>query len=85
MILAPIVRGAKAPIAKSWKSSRKMGYVRVRIDGELYSARRATRPRQAQKSHHRSSSCDRLLVKQGIASRLRAIHRHRAEARFLAW
>jgi len=59
------------------QGARKTGarwYVRVRIDGELYPSTPQP-PRQAQESHHRIV-IDRLLVKQGIASRS-SIHRHR--------
>ena len=35
-ILAPVVRGRKGEHAKAFESARKSGFVRVRVDGNLY-------------------------------------------------
>ncbi|HEX4546292.1 MAG TPA: excinuclease ABC subunit UvrA, partial [Candidatus Acidoferrum sp.] len=69
MILAPIVRGRKGAFRKELEKLAQDGYVRVRINGEL-------RPMDdlpvidKRKNHTIEIVVDRLLVKQGIATRL---------------
>src|SRR5213594_1098891 len=69
MILAPIVRGRKGAYRKELEKFAQDGYVRVRINGELYPL---DDPPQLdkRKNHTIEIVVDRLLVKQGIASRL---------------
>jgi excinuclease ABC subunit A len=69
MILAPIVRGRKGAYRKELEKLAQDGYVRVRVDGELYPL---DSPPQLdkRKNHTIEVVIDRLLVKQGIASRL---------------
>src|SRR6195256_3728396 len=69
MILAPIVRGRKGAYRKELEKLAQDGYVRVRIDGELYPLD-APPVLDKRKNHTIEVVIDRLLVKQGIASRL---------------
>jgi excinuclease ABC subunit A len=68
MILAPIVRGRKGAYRKELEKLSQDGYVRVRINGELFPL---DDPPQLdkRKNHTIEVVVDRLLVKQGIASR----------------
>ena len=69
MILAPIVRGRKGAYRKELEKLAQDGYIRVRINGELF---QLDDPPQLdkRKNHTIEVVVDRLLVKQGIASRL---------------
>ena len=69
MILAPIVRGRKGAYRKELEKLAQDGYLRVRINGELF---QLDDPPQLdkRKNHTIEVVVDRLLVKQGIASRL---------------
>src|SRR5258708_1082507 len=69
MILAPSVRGRKGAYRKELEKLAQDGYVRVRIDGELYPLD-APPVLDKRKNHTIEVVIDRLLVKQGIASRL---------------
>jgi excinuclease ABC subunit A len=69
MILAPIVRGRKGAYRKELDKFAQDGYVRVRIDGELVPLDDIP-ALDKRKNHTIEIVVDRLLVKQGIASRL---------------
>ncbi|PYU10373.1 MAG: excinuclease ABC subunit A [Acidobacteria bacterium] len=69
MILAPIVRGRKGAYRKELEKLAQDGYVRVRINGELYPLDDFP-ALDKRKNHTIEIVVDRLLVKQGIASRL---------------
>ena len=69
MILAPIVRGRKGAYRKELEKFAQDGYVRVRINGELYPLDDFP-VLDKRKNHTIEIVVDRLLVKQGIASRL---------------
>src|SRR5260221_6559141 len=69
MILAPIVRGRKGAYRKELEKLGQDGYVRVRINGELYPMDDPP-ALDKRKNHTIEVVVDRLLVKQGIASRL---------------
>ena len=69
MILAPIVRGRKGAYRKELEKLAQDGYVRVRIDGELYPLD-APPALDKRKNHTIEVVIDRLLVKPGIAARL---------------
>jgi excinuclease ABC subunit A len=69
MILAPIVRGRKGAYRKELEKLAQDGYVRVRINGELFPLD-ATPILDKRKNHTIEVVIDRLLVKQGIAARL---------------
>src|SRR5437773_2587419 len=69
MILAPIVRGRKDAYRKELEKLGQDGYVRVRINGELYPMDDLP-ALDKRKNHTIEVVVDWLLVKQGIASRL---------------
>ena len=69
MILAPIVRGRKGAYRKELEKFAQDGYVRVRINGELFPLDDLPAI-DKRKNHTIEIVIDRLLVKQGIASRL---------------
>jgi excinuclease ABC subunit A len=69
MILAPIVRGRKGAYRKELEKFAQDGYVRARINGELFPLDDLP-VIDKRKNHTIEIVIDRLLVKQGIAARL---------------
>src|SRR6202043_994752 len=69
MILAPIVRGRKGAYRKELEKFAQDGYVRVRINGELFPLDELP-VIDKRKNHTIEIVIDRLLVKPGIATRL---------------
>ena len=69
MILAPIVRGRKGSYRKELEKFAQDGYVRVRINGELFPLDELP-VIDKRKNHTIEIVIDRLLVKPGIATRL---------------
>jgi len=69
MILAPIVRGRKGAYRKELEKLAQDGFVRVRINGELLPLDEIP-VLDKRKNHTIEVVVDRLLVKQGITSRL---------------
>ena len=68
-ILAPVVRGRKGEHAKELENARKQGYVRVRIDGNIYDLSEEIKL-EKNKKHNIEIVVDRLVVKEGMRSRL---------------
>ena len=68
-ILAPIVRGRKGEHTKEFERARKSGYVRVRADGNMYDLSEEIKL-DKNKKHNIEIVVDRLVVKDGISSRL---------------
>ena len=68
-LLAPVVRGRKGTHAKLLDKAKKSGYVRVRIDGNLYELSEEINLDKNIK-HTIEIVVDRLMVKQGIEKRL---------------
>ena len=68
-LLAPIVRGRKGAHAKELESAKRSGYVRVRIDGNVYDLSEEI-TLQKNIKHHIEIIVDRLVVKDSIRSRL---------------
>ncbi|MDD4372126.1 MAG: excinuclease ABC subunit UvrA [Anaerostipes sp.] len=68
-ILAPIIRGRKGQHVKVLQSAKKSGYVRVRIDGNIYSLDEDISLEKNMK-HNIEVVIDRLVVKDGIQKRL---------------
>ncbi len=68
-LLAPVVRGRKGEHAKVLERAKRSGYVRVRIDGNLYDLSEEIRLEKNIK-HNIEIVVDRLVVKDGIAARL---------------
>ena len=68
-LLAPVVRGRKGTHAKLLERSKRSGYVRVRIDGNLYElSEEITLDKNIK--HNIEIIVDRLVVKPGIEKRL---------------
>lgn len=69
-VIAPLVRGKKGTFKKELEQLRKDGYFRVRIDSEFYDLDEAVPTLNKNKNHSIDVIIDRLVVKDGIASRL---------------
>ena len=68
-LLAPVVRGRKGEHAKVLEQARRSGYVRVRIDGNLYELSEEIKLEKNIK-HNIEVVVDRLAVREGIEKRL---------------
>ncbi|KJE34667.1 excinuclease ABC subunit A [Thalassospira sp. HJ] len=68
-LLAPIVRGRKGEYKKELRELRARGFQRVKIDGEMYDIDEAPELNKKLK-HDISVVVDRLIVKEGISTRL---------------
>ena len=68
-LLAPIVRGRKGEHVKILDNARRSGYVRVRIDGNLYDLSEEIKL-EKNKKHNIEIVVDRLVIKEGIEQRL---------------
>ncbi len=68
-LLAPVVRGRKGEHVKLLEQARRSGYVRVRIDGNMYELSEEIRLEKNIK-HNIEIVVDRLVVKEGIEKRL---------------
>ena len=58
-LLAPIVRGRKGEHAKVFQNAKKSGYVRVRVDGNVYDLSEDI-PMEKNKKHNIEIVVDRL-------------------------
>jgi excinuclease ABC subunit A len=68
-ILAPIIKGKKGQHKKVFEDIKKQGYVRVRVDGELFDISEEFEL-EKNKKHTIDIVIDRLVMKEGIRSRL---------------
>lgn len=68
-LLAPVVRGRKGEHAKVFDRARRSGYVRVRVDGNMYELSEEIKLDKNIK-HNIEVIVDRLVVKDGIQRRL---------------
>ena len=68
-LLAPIVRGRKGQYVKELENARKSGFVRVRIDDIMYDLSEDIKL-EKNKKHHIEIVVDRIVVKEGIESRI---------------
>ncbi len=68
-VMAPVVRARKGEHQKELELARRGGYVRVRVDGNLYELTEEIRP-EKNKKHNIEIVIDRLSVKPEIRSRL---------------
>ncbi len=68
-IMAPVIRGQKGEHAKVLESAKKGGYVRVRVDGNVYDLTEKIKL-EKNKRHNIEVVVDRLVVKESIRSRL---------------
>lgn len=69
MLLAPVVKSKKGMHEKIFEDAKKNGYVRVRIDGRMYDVSEAPEL-EKNKKHTVEVVIDRLIMKEGIKSRL---------------
>ena len=69
MILAPLVRGRKGEFKKELAKLERAGFVRVRVDGKLYSLDEPI-VLDKRKNHTLEVVVDRLLIKPGFERRL---------------
>lgn len=81
-ILAPIVRGKKGMHQKEFERARKSGYVRVRVDGNLYELTEEI-VLEKNKKHNIEIVVDRLVVRPGhpVPPDRLAGNRHRPDRR----
>ncbi|MFR2187743.1 MAG: ABC-ATPase UvrA, partial [Blautia sp.] len=68
-LLAPVVRGRKGEHVKVFEQARRSGYVRIRVDGNLYELSEEIKL-EKNKKHNIEILVDRLIVKPGIEKRL---------------
>lgn len=68
-ILAPVVRNRKGEYTKLFEDASKSGFVRVRVDGIMYDLLEKI-PLEKNKKHNIEIVIDRLILKDGIRSRI---------------
>jgi len=68
-LLAPMVRGRKGQYQRLFSEIKKEGYVRIRLNGEIYELDEYIQL-DKNKKHNIEVVVDRLIVKEGIQSRL---------------
>ncbi|MCM3663529.1 excinuclease ABC subunit UvrA [Mesobacillus subterraneus] len=68
-ILAPLVSGRKGTHVKVLEDVKKQGYVRVRVDGEMYDLGDDIEL-EKNKKHSIEVVIDRIVIKEGVAARL---------------
>ena len=68
-VLSPVVKGRKGEHQKELEAARKSGYVRVRIDGNIYDLSEEIKL-DKNKKHMIEVVVDRLVIKSDIRSRL---------------
>ncbi|ADZ83369.1 excinuclease ABC subunit UvrA [Cellulosilyticum lentocellum] len=69
-LLAPVVRARKGLHEKVLENARKQGFIRARIDGEMYDLSEEEINLDKNKKHTIDVIVDRLVIKQGIEKRL---------------
>jgi excinuclease ABC subunit A len=69
MILAPVVRGRKGEYKSIIQDIQKAGFVRVRVDGEMYEVTDDI-PMDRYKQHTIEAVVDRIIIKEDIQQRL---------------
>lgn len=77
-VRAPIVRGRKGTHEKTIGEIRRLGYMRARIDGELYELENAPDLNKNQK-HSIDAIMDRIVLREGVGSRLAEAIEHAFE------
>ena len=68
-LLAPVVRGRKGEHVKEFESARKSGFVRVRVDGNLYDLSEEIKL-EKNKKHNIEIVVDRIAISEGVKARL---------------
>ena len=69
MVMSPVVKGEKGTHKELFEKLRKEGYIRVKVDGELKDLSEEIEL-EKNKKHTISVIIDRLVIKEGIRSRL---------------
>ena len=69
-VLAPIIRGKKGVHEKILDNIKKNGYVRARVDGEIYELAEDEIKLEKNIKHNIDAVVDRLVIKEGIEGRL---------------
>ncbi len=69
MLMSPIIRGRKGEHVKELESVKRSGYARVRIDGSMFELSEKIEL-DKNKKHDIEVVVDRLVIKEGITSRL---------------
>src|SRR5688572_22121161 len=69
MILAPVIRGRKGEYKSVIQDIQKSGFVRVRVDGEMYEVTDDI-PMDRYKQHTIEAVVDRIIVKEDVQQRL---------------
>jgi excinuclease ABC subunit A len=69
MVLAPIVRGQKGQHTEALQHAQREGFVRVRIDGEVYDLKNVPELKKTRK-HTIEVVVDRLILKESVRIRL---------------
>ena len=68
-VMAPVVRGKKGEHAKVLEDAKRSGYVRVRVDGNLYELDEEIKL-EKNKKHSIEVVVDRLIIREGLQQRL---------------
>ena len=68
-VMAPVIRGKKGEYAKVFESAKRSGYVRARVDGNLYELDEEFKLEKNIK-HHIDIIVDRLIIRPDIQQRL---------------
>lgn len=69
LVVAPVIRGKKGEFVKLFDGFKKSGFVRVMVDGEIYTLDEEIKL-DRQKKHTISVVVDRLIVREDVRSRL---------------
>ena len=69
-VLAPVVRGRKGEFSKQLEEYQRAGFVRAKIDGIIYELGEDEINLDKKKKHNIELVVDRLVIKEGIRSRL---------------
>ena len=70
MVMAPLVKNKKVNVKATLEKLKRNGFVRARIDGELIELDDIPRKYSSKQSHSIEAVVDRLIIKDGIESRL---------------
>ena len=69
-VLSPVVRGRKGEYIKTFEDARRSGFIRVRVDGEMFDLSDNIPKLDKQKKHNIDIVIDRLVVKDDMDKRL---------------
>ena len=69
-VLSPMIRGRKGTHEKLLENIKKNGFIRARIDGEIYDLTEEEVKLDKNKKHNIEAVVDRIVIKEGIEGRL---------------